>query len=123
MLSTIKKITNLDHITVNRNPGSDKELVIKKYVDDTNEKDTLLRFNQTLQNYLKVSVGSDVYNLTKKDKKQLTDITTTQNGNSGGYLLPSWRTFVVIEVITVNYQTLHELQKQILQRVTPVIVP
>ena len=27
------------------------------------DKNTVLRFNQTLQNYLKVSVGNDTYNL------------------------------------------------------------
>ena len=52
-----------------------------------------VRFNQTLQNYLKVSVGNDVYNLTKYDKLKLTDTTIIKYPNSGGYLLPSWRIF------------------------------
>ena len=50
----------------------------------------MLRFNQTLQNYLKVSVGSDIYNLTKYNKIQLTDITIIKYPNSGGYLLQNW---------------------------------
>ena len=32
----------------------------KKYVDDELDKNTIVRFNQTLQNYLKVSVGNAV---------------------------------------------------------------
>ena len=35
-----------------------------------------------------MSVGSDIYNLTKNNKRQLIDITTTKSGNTGGYLLP-----------------------------------
>ena len=59
------KLTNLDGVTVNRNPTSDNEFSNKKYVDDSIGKGTLLRFNQTLQSYLIVSVGNDRYNLTK----------------------------------------------------------
>ena len=47
-----------------------------------------MRFNQTVENYLKVSVGSDTYNLTKHNKIQLTDTTVIKIGKSGGYLLP-----------------------------------
>ena len=50
----------------------------------------MLRFNQTLTNYFKVSVGNDTYNLTKYDKIQLTDTTVVKAGNSGGYLLQNW---------------------------------
>ena len=85
-----KKLTNLDSIKVNRNPNSDNELVRKKYLDDELDKNTKIRFNQTLQNYLKVSVGSDTYNLTKYDKIQLTDTTIIKSPNSGGYLLQNW---------------------------------
>ena len=85
-----KKITNLDSITVNRNPSLDNELANKKYIDDSIAENTLLRFNQTLTNYLKVSVGNDTYNLTKYDKIQLTDITVMKAGNGGGYLLQNW---------------------------------
>ena len=85
-----KKLTNIDSITVNRNPSLDKELANKKYIDDSIAEGTLLRFNQTLTNYLKVSVGNDTYNLTKYDKIQLTDTTVMKAGNSGGYLLQNW---------------------------------
>ena len=85
-----KKLTNIDSITVNRNPSLDNELANKKYIDDSRAEGTLLRFNQTLTNYLKVSVGNDTYNLTKYDKIQLTDTTVMKAGNSGGYLLQNW---------------------------------
>ena len=83
-----KKLKNLDSITINRNPSSDNEVSNKKYIDDEISKNTIVRFNQTLQNYLKVSSGNDVYNLTKYDKIQLSDTTTMKAGNTGGYLLP-----------------------------------
>ena len=38
-----------------------------------------------------MSVGSDIYNLTKYNKIQLTDITIMKAGNTGGYLLPYWK--------------------------------
>ena len=85
------KLTNIDSITVNRNPTSDNELVNKKYVDDSLGEGTIVRFNQTLQNYLKVSVGNDSYNLTKYDRIQLTDITVMKTGNTGQYLLQNWK--------------------------------
>ena len=84
------KLTNIDSITVNRNPTSDNELANKKYIDDSIGEGTLLRFNQTLTNYLKVSIGDDTYNLTKYDKIQLTDTTIIKYPNSGGYLLQNW---------------------------------
>ena len=48
---------------------------IKKYIDDELDKNIIVRFNQTLQNYLKISVGNDTYNLTKYDGIQITDAT------------------------------------------------
>ena len=51
------------------------------------DKNTVLRFNRTLENYFKVSVGSDVYNLTKNDEIQITDTTIIKYTNTGGYLL------------------------------------
>ena len=50
------KLTNLDSVTVKRNPSLDYEVSKEKYVDDELSKNTILRFNQTLVNYLKVSV-------------------------------------------------------------------
>ena len=88
-----RKLTNIDSITVNRNPTSDNELSNKKYIDDELDKNTIVRFNQTLENYLKVSVGNGIYNLTKYNKIQLTDTTIMKAGNTGGYLLPGWLIF------------------------------
>ena len=64
---------------------------IKKYIDDELDKNTSVTFNQTLENYLRMSVGSDLYNLTKYSKIQLTDITVMKAGNTGGYLLPFFK--------------------------------
>ena len=86
-----KKLTNLDSITYNRNPSSDNEVSNKKYIDDELDKNTIVRFNQTLQNYLRVSVGSDIYNLSKYNKIQLIDTTVMKSENTGGYLLPYWK--------------------------------
>ena len=74
---------------LNRNPSSDNEVVNKKYVDDELDKNTILRFNQTLENYLKVSVENDTNNLTKYNKIQLTDNTFIKYGNSDLGVLPN----------------------------------
>ena len=50
------KLLDLDSITVNRNPTSDNEVSNKNYIDHELDKNTIVRFNQTLQNYLIVSV-------------------------------------------------------------------
>ena len=78
-------------MTVNRGPNSDNELANTKYFDDHLDKNTILRFNQTSQNYLKISVGNDTNNLTKYDKIQITDTTRIKTPNSGGYLLQKWK--------------------------------
>ena len=84
------KLTNLDIFTVNRDPNSDTELVNKKYVDDSAGEGNILGFNQTLENYLKVTVGNEAYNLTNYDKIQITDTTINNYPNTGGYLLQNW---------------------------------
>ena len=86
-----KIILNVRSIQINDDPSNDNDVSNKKYIDDELDKDTNLRFNQTLQTYLKVSVGNDTYNLTKYDKIQLTDTTVMKSGNTGGYLLPYWK--------------------------------
>ena len=84
------KLTNLDSITVNSNPNLDNELSNKKYVDDSIAEGTIVRFNQTLENYLKVSVGNDIYNLTKYNKIQIIDTTEIRYPNTGSDLLQKW---------------------------------
>ena len=85
------KLTNVNSITINNNPSDDDHVSNKKYVDDQLDKNTIVRFNQTLTNYLKVSVGSDIYRLTKYNKIQLTNETILKYPNAGSYLLPLWR--------------------------------
>ena len=58
-----KKLTNINSITINNNPTDDNHVSNKKYIDNELDKNTIVRFNQTLQNYLKVSVRNDIYNL------------------------------------------------------------
>ena len=83
-------LINLDSISVSRKPSSDNELASKKYIDDELDKNTVLRFNQTLQNDLKVSVGNDTYNLTKYDKIQIIDTIEMKYPNIGSDLLKKW---------------------------------
>ena len=86
-----KSSTNIESIAINRNSASDNELANKKYIDDDLDKNTVLRFNQTLENYLKVSDGKDIHNLTVFDKKQITDTTVIKAPNTISYLIPIWK--------------------------------
>ena len=99
------KLTNMDSITVNRNPTLDNELANKKNIDDKLDKNTVLRFNQTIENYLKVSVSNDTYNLTKYNKIQLTDTTVMKTGLTGGYLLPYWKVICNDKINSGKIQT------------------
>ena len=51
-----KYLTSLDSITVLRSPTTDDEVSVEKYNDDELDKNTVVRFKQSLQNYLKVTV-------------------------------------------------------------------
>ena len=51
----------------------------------------MLKFNQTLQNYIRVSVGTDTYNLTNHNKIQVTDTTEIKFPNKGSDLLQKWK--------------------------------
>ena len=84
------KLFNLDSITVIRDPRSDNDLVNKKDNDNSIGEGTIVRFNQTLENYSKVSVGNDTHNLTKYDKIQIKDTTFIKYPNTGGYILQKW---------------------------------
>ena len=87
------KLTSINSITVNTNPTADNQVSTKKYIDDQLDKNTIVRFNQTLQNYLKVSVGNDTYILTKYDKIHLTDVTEIRYPCSGIDLLQKWKKY------------------------------
>ena len=84
------KLININSITINNNPSDNNHVSNKKYVDDQLDINTIVRFNQTLSNYLKVSVGSDIYNLTKYEKNYITDLTEMRAPNNGLYLLQKW---------------------------------
>ena len=51
-----KKVTTFDSIIVNRAPSLDNDLANEPYIDAQLNNNSILRFNQTLENYLKVSV-------------------------------------------------------------------
>ena len=84
------KLTILDRVTIFRNPISDNEVSNGKYVDDAIGEGTIVRFNQTLENYLKVSVGNGKNRLTKYDKKQCTDTTEIKLLKIGSDILQKW---------------------------------
>ena len=64
------KLTNINSNTINNNPTDDNHVSNKKYIDDELDKNTIVRFIQTLQIYLKVFVGNDTYNLAKYKKNK-----------------------------------------------------
>ena len=78
------KLTNLDIIRLKRNAILKNEIVNKEHLNDELDKNTIIRFNQTLEKYLKVSAGNDTYNLTKYDKTQIIDTTIIKYLNTGG---------------------------------------
>ena len=59
------KLTNINSITINNNPTIDNHVTNKKYVDDSKGGNNILRFIETLENSLKLSVGKDTFILTK----------------------------------------------------------
>ena len=59
----IFKLTKTDIITVKRISTTNFELSSHKHIDDELDKTTMLKFNQTAQNYPKVSSGNNSYNL------------------------------------------------------------
>ena len=63
--SNDNKLTTLESLSVNKNPILNKKVTNKKYFHDEMNKNTIVRFDRTLENYLKVSVGKDTNNLTK----------------------------------------------------------
>ena len=85
------RLTNLDSITVTRNPSSDNGLANKNYVDESLDRENILRFSQTLENYIEVSIVNEVYKLIKADKIQITDTINSKNPNTGGHLLQQWQ--------------------------------
>ena len=87
-------------MTVNRDPSSENEISRKIHIGKELDKNTFLRFIQTLENYLKLSVGNDTYYLTKYYKKPIMDTTIFIKGN-GQYLLPRWKVICNDKIIMV----------------------
>ena len=85
-----KKLTNLDGVSGQRNHISNIESANKKYVDQSLGSSNILIFNQTLQNYLKVSVGNDLYYPSKYDKLQITDTREFKFPNIGRDFFQKW---------------------------------
>ena len=110
------KLTNLDSNTINRYLVPDNEVSNKKYIDNELDKITLVRFNQALENYLKVSIRNDTYKLTEYDKIQIIDITEIKSPNTGANLLQSRIFDVMTGRIMVIYIILLEKQEPFLQR-------
>ena len=66
---------------------NDNELTSKMYVDNQLNDTTIVRFNQSLQSYLKVSIGNDTSKLSKYDKINITVIIEVRSPNTGKSLL------------------------------------
>ena len=84
------ELTTSDKVSVNRDPTSDNELANKKYIDDPIGQRNVRRFNQTLQNHLKVSVGKDKYSRTKNYNTQFTVTAIGRYPNTGSCLPQNW---------------------------------
>ena len=110
------ELTNLDSNTINRYLVSDNEVSNKKYIDNELDKNTIVRFNQALENYLEVSIGNDTYKLTEYDKIQIIDITEIKSPNTGAILLQSRIFDVMTGRKMVIYIFLLEKQEPFLQR-------
>ena len=63
----------------------------KKQIDADLCLNTVLRVNGTLQNYLKVPYGNDIYNLPNFYKIQITDTTISKYPNDGKSSLQKWK--------------------------------
>ena len=86
-----------------------------KKIDDELNKDSILGFIQSLDNYVKVSVGNDVYNLAKYDKTQSTNTTIIKHPKNGGYLLQNWVIKCNDRKGAGNIQNFKSQRKRILQ--------
>ena len=115
-----KKVVNLDSISVNIALFSDNEVTNKKFIDDSLGGVNILRFRPTLQNYPKVSLGNDTYNLTEYDKIQTPKTTIIKTSNSGGYLLRQWNIKSNDKFNNGKIQNFLNQQKQTVQQETMV---
>ena len=70
-----------------QNPVSNNELAFKKHGDESLGGGKNSKYNQTLQNYLKVSTRIDVFVLTEDDRIKITGTTLFKTPKIEGYLL------------------------------------
>ena len=88
------KLRNQEKFTNYWYPHIDGKDSNRKNVDDELDEvdtNTFLSFNQTLQICLKVSVGNNVQNLAKNNRKQIIDKIIIRTGNSGWHIRPPWK--------------------------------
>ena len=85
-------ISNIQSIEINNDPTNNKHGINKKYLDDKLDNDTIIRLNDNSHNeYLKVQINNNFYNLQIHNKIQITDVTKILFPNTGHDLLPKWR--------------------------------
>ena len=92
-------------------------MATKKFVVESLDSGNILKFYQTLQNYLKLSVGNDVYNFSKYDEIQNTDTTIFNYPNTFVYLPQNWVIKCNDKKTMVKYKILLTEQKQTTQQV------
>ena len=106
----------MDSIIVNGNPSSDNALAKKNNLDDSLGGNNTLSFNQTLENCIRVSVGSDVYNLSKHDKNQIMVTTISKTGKIGTDILPYWKMVSNDENLGVKFRNFVDPTKRLRQQ-------
>ena len=85
------ELTNINSITINKNPTHSNHVTNKKYIDDELDKNTLVRLNDDSNNrFLEVNNNNSTYNLQIYNKILLTDTTIIKFPNNGDSLLPNW---------------------------------
>ena len=62
------KLTNSESIKINRDLSRNNQRANKNYVDYSIRESTIVRLNQTLEDYLRVSLGNDSYIFAKIDR-------------------------------------------------------
>ena len=84
------QLTHLDSLTVDRIPTSNNELSNEKIIDDYLVQDIILRFNQSFEEYLKISVRDSVCFLRRYSKEQIIVRRVIKAPNNEGFLLQQW---------------------------------
>ena len=95
---------------MNRDFNSDNKLTNKRYVDDSIGDGSILRYKQTVKNYLKVSVENTVYNLGKYGRIQITEVTVIKFPNWSSEFSQNWK-IVWLETIMARLQNSYHHQK------------